>query len=60
MKKYLFSALILFGFTTLFAQNTETEQKLLEQRELQNFRRTLQILINNDAFCKGMVKIVEE
>ena len=36
------------------------EQKLLEQRELQNFRRTLQILINNDAFCKGMVKIVEE
>lgn len=36
------------------------EQKLLEERELGNFQRTLEILIKNDSFCKEMVKIIKE
>lgn len=37
-----------------------TQQKLLEERELRNFQTTLQSLIDNDAFCKDIVKIVNE
>lgn len=36
------------------------EQKLLEERELRNFERTLRILINNDAFCRNVVRIISE
>ncbi len=37
-----------------------TQQKLLEERELANFERTLQNLINNDAFCRSITKIIRE
>lgn len=37
-----------------------TQQKLLEERELRNFQRTLQLLIDNDAYCKHIVKIIGE
>lgn len=36
------------------------QQKLLEERELRNFQRTLQLLIDNDAYCKHIVKIIGE
>ena len=36
------------------------QQKLLEERELRNFQRTLQLLIDNDAYCKHIVKIISE
>jgi DNA-binding response OmpR family regulator len=36
------------------------QQKLLEERELRNFQRTLQLLIDNDAHCKHIVKIIGE
>ncbi|MDB5032651.1 STING domain-containing protein [Mucilaginibacter sp.] len=36
------------------------QQKLLEERELRNFQRTLQLLIDNDAYCKHIVKIIDE
>jgi hypothetical protein len=36
------------------------QQKLLEERELRNFQRTLQLLIDNDAYCKHIVKIIAE
>lgn len=37
-----------------------SQQKLLEERELRNFQTTLQNLINNDAFCRNIVKIIQE
>ncbi len=37
-----------------------SEQELLEERELRNFRTTLSSLIANDAFCKDIVKIIDE
>lgn len=37
-----------------------SQQKLLEERELRNFQTTLQNLINNDAFCRNIVKIIIE
>jgi len=37
-----------------------TQQKLLEERELRNFQRTLQLLIDNDAYCRDLVKIISE
>jgi hypothetical protein len=37
-----------------------SQQKLLEERELRNFQTTLQNLIDNDAFCRNIVKIVQE
>jgi hypothetical protein len=37
-----------------------SQQKLLEERELRNFQTTLQNLIDNDAFCRSMVKIISE
>ena len=36
------------------------QQKLLEERELRNFKITLQNLVDNDAFCKNIVKIIQE
>lgn len=36
------------------------EQILLERRELDNFQRTLQHLIDNDSFAKNIVQIVVE
>ncbi|WP_221391603.1 STING domain-containing protein [Dyadobacter sp. NIV53] len=36
------------------------EQQLLEDRELRNFTRVLQLLIDNDSYCKQLVKIVNE
>lgn len=36
------------------------EQKLLEERELRNFKNVIQLLIENDAYCKHLVKIVDE
>lgn len=36
------------------------QQKLLEERELRNFQRTLQLLIDNDSYCKALVKIINE
>lgn len=37
-----------------------SQQKLLEERELRNFQTTLQNLIDNDAFCRNIVKIIQE
>lgn len=37
-----------------------SQQKLLEERELRNFQTTLQNLIDNDAFCRSIVKIIKE
>jgi len=37
-----------------------SQQKLLEERELRNFQTTLHNLIENDAFCRSMVKIISE
>jgi hypothetical protein len=37
-----------------------SEQKLLEERELRNFQMTLQNLIDSDAFCRSLVKVVKE
>lgn len=37
-----------------------SQQKLLEERELRNFQTTLQNLIDNDAFCRNIVKIIKE
>ncbi len=37
-----------------------SEQKLLEERELRNFQTTLQNLIDSDAFCRSIVKVVKE
>jgi len=37
-----------------------SEQKLLEERELRNFQITLQNLIDSDAFCRSLVKVVKE
>lgn len=37
-----------------------SQQKLLEERELRNFQTTLQNLIDNDPFCKDVVKIISE
>lgn len=37
-----------------------SQQKLLEERELRNFQTTLQSLIDNDAFCRNIVKIITE
>jgi len=36
------------------------QQKLLEERELRNFQTTLENLINNDAYAKNMVKVINE
>lgn len=36
-----------------------TEQKLAEDNEMGNFRRVLQILINENAFCRECVKILD-
>ncbi|GGH36785.1 hypothetical protein GCM10007423_29320 [Dyadobacter endophyticus] len=36
------------------------EQQLLEDRELRNFTRVLQLLIDNDSYCKHLVQIVNE
>lgn len=36
------------------------QQKLLEERELRNFRSTLENLIANDAFAKEMVEVIIE
>lgn len=36
------------------------QQQLLEERELRNFKTTLINLINNNAFTKGFVKVIEE
>jgi len=36
------------------------QQRLLEERELRNFQRTLQLLIENDSYCKSMIKIINE
>ncbi len=37
-----------------------SQQKLLEERELRNFQTTLQNLVDNDAFCRNLVKIIQE
>jgi hypothetical protein len=37
-----------------------SQQTLLEERELRNFQTTLQNLVDNDAFCRKIVKIVKE
>ncbi|WAC39869.1 STING domain-containing protein [Pedobacter sp. SL55] len=37
-----------------------TEQKLLEERELRNFKNVIQLLIDNDAYCKHLVRFVDE
>jgi hypothetical protein len=37
-----------------------SQQKLLEERELRNFQTTLQNLIDNDAFCRSIVKVIVE
>jgi hypothetical protein len=37
-----------------------SQQKLLEERELRNFQTTLRNLIDNDPFCKNVVKIISE
>jgi hypothetical protein len=37
-----------------------SQQKLLEERELRNFQTTLQNLVETDAFCRCMVKIIPE
>ena len=37
-----------------------SQQKLLEERELRNFDTSLQNLIDNDAFCRSIVKIISE
>ena len=37
-----------------------SQQKLLEERELRNFQTTLQNLVDNDAFCRSIVKIIPE
>ncbi len=37
-----------------------SQQKLLEERELRNFQTTLQNLVDNDAFCRNIVKIIKE
>lgn len=37
-----------------------SQQKLLEERELRNFQTTLQNLVDNDAFCRSIVKIIKE
>lgn len=34
-----------------------SQQKLLEERELRNFKTTLENLIANDAFCRSIVKV---
>jgi hypothetical protein len=36
------------------------DQQLLEDRELRNFSRVLQLMIANDAYCKQVVRIVNE
>lgn len=36
------------------------EQKLAEERELGNFERVLRLLIQQDAFCRECVEIIEE
>ena len=36
-----------------------TEQRLAEDNEMGNFRRVLQILINENAFCRECVKILD-
>lgn len=36
------------------------QQQLLEERELRNFKTTLINLINNNAFTKGFVNVIEE
>ena len=36
------------------------DQQLLEERELRNFTRVLQLMIANDAYCKQVVRIVNE
>lgn len=35
------------------------EQKLAEDHEMNNFKRVLQLLINEDAFCRECVEIIE-
>ncbi len=37
-----------------------SQQKLLEERELRNFQTTLQNLVDNDAFCRKIVNIIQE
>lgn len=37
-----------------------SQQKLLEERELRNFQITLQNLVENDAFCRSVVRIIQE
>lgn len=34
------------------------QQKLAEDNEMSNFRRVLQLLINEDAFCRECVRII--
>ena len=34
------------------------EQELAEENEMNNFRRALQLLINEDAFCRECVEII--
>lgn len=36
------------------------EQQLLEDRELRNFTRVLKLLINNDSYCKQLVRVIDE
>lgn len=37
-----------------------SQQTLLEERELRNFQTTLKNLVDNDAFCRHIVKIIIE
>jgi len=36
------------------------QQQLLEDRELRNFKTTLVNLVNNNAFTKDTVRVIEE
>ena len=35
-----------------------TEQQLAEDNEMNNFKRVLQLLINEDSFCRECVEIL--